>query len=260
MRCQINRQRNHFNALAPGRAQRLRWGDSGREERMHAVDRGASTTREIKAGAHLFRSGDPCDVIHLVVDGRIFLYDLLEDGRRQILSFAFPGSLLGLYPDRIALYSAEALTDAVVRIIPHQDLGPLLEEHPGIGLRLAWTAWRERNLAYDHLCSLGRRSARERIARLLLELFIRYRMRWPGHRIEEMHLPLTQEHIADASGLTGVHVNRVLRALRKEGILEFHYRHLRIMNPDKLVDVAGIEASVALSWLKVDFPNEAIPH
>jgi CRP-like cAMP-binding protein len=86
--------------------------------------------------------------------GAFFCMTWSKIGRRQILSFAFPGSLLGLYPDRVAIYTAEALTDAVVRIIPHQDLGPLLEEYPGIGLHLAWTAWRERNLAYDHLCSL----------------------------------------------------------------------------------------------------------
>ena len=60
----------------------------------------------------------------------------------------------------------------------------------------------------------------------LLELFVRYRAHWPGHRAEEMQLPLTQEHIADATGLTGVHVNRVLGELRGEGIVQFHYRKL----------------------------------
>ena len=74
-------------------------------------------------------------------------------------------------------------------------------------------------------------------------------MGWPGHRIEEMHLPLTQEDIGDATGLTGVHVNRVLRDLRQEGIAEFHYRRLRILNPDRLVDVAGIDPHVAMSWI-----------
>ncbi len=75
-----------------------------------------------------------------------------------------------------------------------------------------------------------------------------------------MHLPLTQEHIGDATGLTNVHVNRVLRDLRKEEIVEFHYRRLRIMNPDKLVNVAGIDPHIALSWLNYDSSNEAITH
>lgn len=63
-----------------------------------------------------------------------------------------------------------------------------------------------------------------------------------------MHLPLTQEHIGDATGLTGVHVNRVLRDLKKDGVLEFHYRRLRILDPDRLVDIAGIDPHLLLPW------------
>ncbi|RTL51753.1 MAG: Crp/Fnr family transcriptional regulator [Bradyrhizobiaceae bacterium] len=204
--------------------------------------------RTIKAGDDLFRPAEPCAALYFIFEGWMFLYSLIEDGRRQILHFALPGSLLGLYPGRTAIYGVEALTNAVVCAIPHEHLGPLIEKHPGIGLRLAWTVWRERNLAYDRLSSIGRRSARERVARLLLELFVRYRMMWPAYRSEEMHLPLTQEHIGDATGMSGIHVNRVLRGLRNEGIVEFHYRRLRILNPDRLVDIAGVDPQTILSW------------
>ena len=207
-----------------------------------------SGNRQFKAGEDLFRLGERRDELYHLVDGWVFLYDLLQDGRRQILHFALPGALLGLYSDSVAPYGAQALTDAAVGVIPHINLGPLVEEHPGVGLRLAWMVWRERNLAYEHLSSIGRRSARERVARSLLELFVRYRMQWPSYRADEMHLPLTQEHIADATGLTGVHVNRILRELRKDGIVEFHYRRLRILNPDKLVDVSGISPLDMFSW------------
>jgi hypothetical protein len=155
-------------------------------------------------------------------------------------------------------YSAQALTDAVVCIVSHENLGRLARDNPGVGMQLAGLISQDRGLAYDHLSSIGRRSARERVAYLLLELFIRSRLRWPGHRSEEMYLPLTQEHIGDATGLTGVHVNRVLRDLRKEGIAEFHYRRLRILNPDKLVDVAGIEPQVAMSWINDDSSDEVV--
>jgi CRP-like cAMP-binding protein len=209
-----------------------------------------SGNRAIKAGTDLFRPGESCDAIYVLVAGWVFLYSLLEDGRRQILHFALPGAVLGLYPAQvtIATYGAQALTDAVVCVIPHKNFGRLSKEHPEIGMQLAAIVSHDRNLAYDHLSSIGRRSARQRVARSLLELFVRYRTQWPGHRIEEMHLPLTQEHIGDATGLTGVHVNRVLRSLRKDGIVEFHYRRLRILNPDKLVDVAGIDRQTILSW------------
>ena len=208
-----------------------------------------SGNRQFKAGEDLFRLGERRDELYHLVDGWVFLYDLLQDGRRQILHFALPGALLGLYSDSVAPYGAQALTDAAVGVIPHTNLGPLVEEHAGVGLRLAWMVGRERNLAYEHLSSIGRRSARERVARSLLELFVRYRMQWPSYRADEMHLPLTQEHIADATGLTGVHVNRILRELRKDGIVEFHYRRLRILNPDKLFDVAGISPLDVFSWI-----------
>lgn len=214
------------------------------------------TSRKIASGNDLFRPGEPCHSIHYLVEGCVFLYDLLEDGRRQILHFALPGAILGLYPSGIAIYGAQALTDTVESLVPHDRLDLLFEQHPQIGSQLALEACRERDFAYDHLSSIGRRSARERVARLLLELFVRYRMRWPGSCIEEMHLPLTQEHIGDATGLTNVHVNRVLRDLRKEGVLEFHYRRLRIMDPDKLADIAGIDRQIALSWIENNSSHE----
>jgi CRP-like cAMP-binding protein len=223
------------------------------------TDRYKSADRKIKAGCNLFRLGERGDAIYSVIDGWIALYNLLEDGRKQILQFVLPGAVLAFVPERGTMmnYSAQALTDAVVGIIPHENLGRLSRDNPEFGMQLACLISQDRGLAYDHLSSIGRRSARERVAYLLLELFVRHRMRWPGHHIEEMHLPLTQEHIGDATGLTGVHVNRVLRDLRKAGVAEFHYRRLRILNPDKLVDVAGIDPHVALSWIKDDASNEA---
>src|SRR3546814_10216130 len=62
-----------------------------------------------------------------------------------------------------------------------------------------------------------------------------------------MYLPLTQEHIGDATGLTFVHVNRILRTLRKEGVVEFHHRRLRILDPDRLVRVAGVDHNAAMA-------------
>jgi len=225
---------------------------SGRQQAdLPTTDRYVSYDREIKAGADLFRLGDKGEALYRLVDGWVALYNLMEDGRRQILQFALPGTVLAFLPVRDAVmdYSAQALTDIVVGIIPHAKLGRLWKDDPEIGMQLVNQISQDRSLAYDHISTVGRRSARERVAHLLLELFLRTRLRWPGHRSEEMHLPLTQEHIGDATGLTGVHVNRVLRDLRREGIAEFHYRRLRILNPDKLVDVAGIDPHIALSWI-----------
>jgi CRP/FNR family transcriptional regulator len=226
---------------------------SGRlfQELLRAVAAYKSDDREVKAGHDIYSVGEPGTVIYIVVDGWVALYDLLRDGRRQILQFALPGALLGFEADTraAATHGAEALTDTIVSTIPHRSLAALSSKHPEIAMRFAGLIARDRNLSFDHLTSIGRRSARERVARLLLELFIRYRAQWPGHRPEEMQLPLTQEHIGDATGLTGVHVNRVLGDLRDEGIVQFHYRKLMILDPDRLIDVAAIDPHLALSWI-----------
>lgn len=218
-----------------------------------------SGDRQVKAGQDLFRLGEPCDSIYNLVAGWMFRYNLLADGRRQILDFTLPGAVLGFHPARGAMmtYSAQALTDAVVCVIPHRALGPLSRQFPEIGLQLAWLMSRDRNLSFAHLTSIGRHSARERVAHLILELFIRCRSQWPGHRIEEMHLPLTQEHIGDATGLTGVHVNRVLGDLSKDGILKFSYRRLTILDPDRLVDLSGIDPELLRSWIRRQPPEQS---
>ncbi|CCA93133.1 Crp/FNR family transcriptional regulator [Novosphingobium sp. PP1Y] len=209
-----------------------------------------SNDRYLKAGQDLLNLGEPCDAIFNLIDGWMFRYTILADGRRQILDFALPGAMLGLNSPLGApmTFGAQALTDVVVCVIPHKALGHLSQHQPDLGLRLALLMARERSLSFDHLTSIGRRSAHERIARLLLELFVRSRAGWPGYQIEEMHLPVTQEHIGDATGLTGVHVNRVLRDLANADILKFCYRRLSILEPDKLMDLAGIDQELLQSW------------
>lgn len=217
-----------------------------------------SGDRQVIAGQDVFGLGEPCDAIYNLVEGWVFLYNLLEDGRRQILHFGLPGAVLGFHPAQGALttYGVQALTDATLCVIPRANLDRLSREHPDIGMRLAWLMSRDRSLSFGRLTSIGRHCARERVAHLILELFIRCRAQWPGHRIEEMHLPLTQEHIGDATGLTGVHVNRVLRDLKEDSIVEFHYRRLRILDPDKLLHVAGLDPHLLMPWTQQAMPEQ----
>ena len=216
------------------------------------VPRYRAGDRKIEAGRDLFSIGSTGKAIFNLLDGWVALYTLLEDGRRQIVQFALPGAVLGMLPSKRAqaTFGAQALTDVVVSVIPTSVLASFSRDEPEITMRLARSLARDCGMAYDRMTSIGRRSARERVAHLLLELFTRYRAQWPGTRIEEMALPLTQEQIGDATGLTFVHVNRVLSTLRKEGVVEFHYRRLRILDPDRLIEVAGVDPQIALSWLE----------
>ena len=225
---------------------------------LQVIDRYVSNDRAVKAGCDLFRVGDRGDAIYKFVHGWVALYNLQEDGRRHILQFAFPGAVLAFVPapNGVMNFSAQALTDTVVCITSHEKLNHISRDNPEIGMRLAGLISQDRSRAFDQLSTLGRCTARERVAYLLLGLFVRSRMRWPRRNSEEMFLPLTQEHIGDATGLTAVHVNRVLRELRKEEIIEFHYRRLVIIDSEKLVAVTGITPLVALSWLQDRFPNK----
>ena len=204
----------------------------------------------VPAGSDVFALGTHCQTIYNLVDGWAFRYSIMEDGQRQILDFVLPGAVLGFCTAKnsVSTYGVQALTNATLCAIPRETFTALLRNMPELGIRLAWLIARDRNLAYDRLSSIGKLSAREQVAHLILELFTRCHAQWPGHDINEMYLPLTQEHVGDAVGMTGVHVNRVLRELREEGILEFHYRRLRVLNIDRLVDVAKIDPHLAVQW------------
>lgn len=226
-------------------------------ERHRLIPQFRTGDRKFEAGRDLFEIGFDGHTIYNLLDGWVALYTLLEDGRRQIVQFGLPGAVLGILPceGEQSTFGVQALTDVVVSVIPYSSLVSYSRDDPAMGLRLARLFARDCSLAFSHLTSIGRRSARERVAHLLLELFIRFRAQWPGNRIEEMCLPLTQEQIGDATGLTFVHVNRVLSALRKERIAEFHYRRLRILNPDKLMDVAGVDPQMAAAWMARSWPK-----
>lgn len=214
------------------------------------MDRSNSGRVRFARGVDILRQGGPSGTIYNLVEGWVHLYQIVEDGRRQILHFAMPGAILGyesLFSD-VCMVAAQALTDVVACAISPAQLSRLTRKHPELMVRLSQLLSRDRSLAFDHLTSIGRQTARRRVARLLLELFIRYRHHWPGHNIEEMRLPLSQEHIGDATGLTGVHVNRVLRELKDARILEFHYRRLTILNPDLLIEEAGLEPHALRGW------------
>ena len=217
---------------------------------LHDLTRYRTGFVRFARGADILHQGEPCSAVYNLVEGWVQLYQIVEDGRRQILHFAMPGAILGhesTYGD-ICQFGAQALTDIVVCTIPHAQFSRVTERHPELTKRLSQVLSRDRNLAFDHLTSVGRQTARRRVARLLLELFVRYRHHWPGHKIEEMRLPLSQEHIGDATGLTGVHVNRVLRELKDSKVLEFHYRRLTVIDPDRLVEEAGLDPNIMRSW------------
>jgi CRP/FNR family transcriptional regulator, anaerobic regulatory protein len=199
--------------------------------------------RVVAAGADLYRQGDVCSTYFIVLNGWIALSVLLDDGSCQILDFALPGAVLGFQSaaDAPMYHSARCLSIVRVFAFPRHKLDNIIESNPRLAVLLCRQIIADEARAHDHLTNLGLRGARERIAHLLLEIYVRLRRRLPSEPGETIHLPLSQGHIGQALGLTYVHVSRTLQILREQKIVRFANQKLEIIDPPALLAAAGIE-------------------
>lgn len=217
------------------------------------LDRLQDRERHYKRGAVLFRENDRhCDLF-VVEKGVLMSYVVLDDGSRQILRFLFPGDMSGL-ATLIYHYcpeSVEAVTDASICPLDRGALGRLFEEAPRIAALILAVNQIERVALTDRLAGLGRTSARARVAAILIEL--RNRFRRMDKDVDKTFTPgLTQEEIGDATGLTAVHVNRMLRQLEDEGLIAREGGRVTFLNEPALSKAANFVdryANLDLSWL-----------
>ena len=190
-------------------------------------------------GTTLLMQGANSAHLYTLLSGWAFRYKTLPDGRRQILNFAFPGEFLGLQ-GAVAnemQHSVEALTQSMLCVFPRDKLWDLYTHYPGLAFDITWLAAREEQLLDEHLLSVGRRSALERVAFILLHLY---------QRAEEVGLakdrkvvfPFTQQHIADTLGMSLVHANKTLRRLYGMKLLSWQDRTFEILDWDKLAELA----------------------
>jgi CRP-like cAMP-binding protein len=201
--------------------------------------------RTLRVGETLYFQGDESRYIYLLLDGWAFRHQSLEDGRRQILDFALPGAVFGLPAAAVLTHSVEALTPCTFSVFTRDNLFDLLQRVPVLGLRFIEIMAGAEARAYEHLTSVGRRTARERVANLLMELLLRARRVEPAGSTARMTLPLMQPHIADALGLASETVCRTLAAMRKDGVLVLRAQKLEVLDIDRLAEEAGIELDEA---------------
>jgi len=218
--------------------------------------------RVIPSGSDLYRQGDVCSTYYVVLSGWIALSALLDDGSCQILDFALPGAVLGFQSGAGApmYHSARCLSVVRVYAFPRGKLDTVIESNPRLAVLLCRQIAADEARAHDHLTNLGLRGARERIARLLLEIYVRIRRRLPAEPGEIIQLPLSQGHIGQALGLTYVHVCRTLQILREQKIVRFANHRLEIIDPPALVAAAGIEVNALDCQHHVRFPEPARAH
>ena len=210
---------------------------------INAAQKYKSGNQILPSGAVVYHQDNSNDNVYTLFRGWIFLYKELDRSRRQILGFALPGDLLGFHGDLEGgkhPHSAQSLTGVSLCVFPYSNFLKLFRKHPKLGTRLTWMTAYENALAHEHLTSLGRRSARDRIAHLLLELFYRVRLRQANPAADNsIEFPVTQEMIGDAVGLTAIHVNRTLMELRRAGSIELKSRILTIPDPETLSNLTG---------------------
>ena len=197
----------------------------GRHVRLSASERTALDSleeqdRACRRGSVLVAEDERPRELFIVRSGWLHSSAVLGNGSRQIMRFHFQGDLLGLpflaFP--VATETVTAVTDAVLCPFSREKLAALIQDHPRLAsLILALTVADRVSLA-DRLASIGRTSARARVSSLFCELFMRLK-RLGLAEAGIIQLPLTQEEIGDATGLTAVHVNRMMRSLAEDGII-----------------------------------------
>jgi CRP-like cAMP-binding protein len=205
--------------------------------------RGVRTVK-VRKSKDVIISGNHYDCVYLNHNGWLARYKILHNGSRQIMDFILPGQVFGLQAClfKRALYSVVTITETSLSTIPFDMVDNVFEQNLVLAKALFWSAAYEGAILGEHLIDTARRSAYERVSHLLLELFVRLNR---VQLTDEMtfSIPLTQELIADALGLTTVHVNRTLRALREDKLIAMDGRFVTILDFEALSLLSDFENS-----------------
>lgn len=193
--------------------------------------------RSLDAGSYLVREGSLPLHCGVLVEGFAFRQKTTGDGARQILAVCVPGDavdLQNIFLD-ISDHAVQMLTRGVIADVPREALHELVLGRPAIGRGIIQLTLVEASVLREWVVNVGRRDARERIAHILCEFAVRLEVRGlaSGNGFE---LPMTQEQLADATGLTPVHVNRVLKGLEADGLITRRRRQIHYSNWRALQD------------------------
>ena len=203
---------------------------------LTAVGRPLGPQREIVS------EGRPCSAVFLISEGVAIRYRILRDGQRQIIDVLLPGNFAGVTSCRFAtaLFLIRTLTHSIIYPIPLPRLAALFEKQPQLAVHLLWSFANDAAVIAEHLIAVGRRTALERVAHFLLELLMRLQRLGLADG-DTFQLPLTQEIIGDALGLSIPYVNRVLRDLQDEGLIVVKKQQFEICKYQELSALADFK-------------------
>ena len=221
------------------------------QEEMEAMSDLYRRRRHFAVGSDMIHQGQKDQCAYVLASGWTSSYKILPDGTRQIVDFQIPGDFLGLRSVlfRTSDHNVEPLTPVQASEVQQKDLLDVFGRTPRLAMAVLWAASRDEAMVVEHLINVGRRSASVRMAHFLLELGSRLRVVGLADRTGYA-CPLSQYLLADALGLSAVHVNRVLRELREEGLLTFQRGRVTFDDYDALVAHAEFDRS----YLDMDGP------
>lgn len=196
----------------------------------------------VAAGTNILLQSTNSAHLYTILSGWAFRYKMLPDGRRQILNYAMPSDFIGLQGsvnDEMQ-HSVEALTDVLLCVFPREKLWRLFTDFPTLAFDVTWLAAREEQILDENLLSIGRRTAMERLAYLLLTLFDRATEigLTKGNSIQ---FPFTQQHVADTLGMSLVHTNKTLQRLATTKSMRWKERKFELIDREALASIAHYE-------------------
>jgi CRP-like cAMP-binding protein len=202
------------------------------------LDRAASErVRSFGPRVDIAREGDRPRDVHMILAGWACRYKQLEDGRRQIVSFFLPGDIcdLNIFILREMDHSIGTITSVTVADLSREFFDEISSGFPRIATAFWWESLVNAAIQREWTMSLGQRTAAERMSHLLCEIFLRLRMAGLT-REDSCDFPLTQSDLADATGLSKVHVNRTLQELRSAELIVLKGKSLTIPNLERLMN------------------------
>jgi len=192
----------------------------------------------------IIREGDHSPDCHVVLSGLACRYKILPGGGRQIMAFLVPGDLCDaeIFILKEMDHSVGALTPTVTALIAGDKMKELLRREGSMAEALWWGTLTDLGVLRERIVDHGRRDVYERIAHLLYEMLVRYRI--VGAATDDAFtFPVTQTDLADATGITPVYANRVLQRMREEQLISLEGKVLTILDPERLKAVAGFSAN-----------------
>lgn len=221
---------------------KLRARDLVGEEEEQMLRASVAELHHFPAGRTIVRSGTTLSASTLLVDGIVCRYKDLSDGQRQIMELHIAGDFVDLHGFLLKRldHNVGAMSPVTIASVPHDALRGITETHPHLGRMLWFSTLLDASIHREKILSIGRRSALARIAHMFCELLVRLRI--VGLASESGYaLPLTQADLADVTGLTSVHVNRMLKKLRDDNLLTFRGGTVTIGDWERLQRVAEFD-------------------